>query len=83
MMKLKQTNSLLSLEKISPPRKKKTQYWSENLRPIFFFFFLGFLEFPESIDPIPTGNGLNQPIYSYHMTQAGRNMVKMAHKRET
>ena len=26
--------------------------------------------------PIPTGHGLNQPIYSYHVTQAGRNRVK-------
>ena len=27
--------------------------------------------------PIPTGNGLNQHIYSYHVTQAGRNRVKI------
>ena len=26
--------------------------------------------------PIPTITGLNQSIYSYHMTQAGRNRVK-------
>ena len=26
----------------------------------------------------PTGNGLNQPIYSYQVTQAGRNRVKAA-----
>jgi hypothetical protein len=26
-------------------------------------------------NPIPTGTGLNQPLYSYHMTQAGRNRV--------
>ena len=25
------------------------------------------------LNPIPTGNGLNQPIYSYHVTQAGKN----------
>ena len=30
------------------------------------------------VNPIPTDNGLNQPIYSYHMTQAGRNRVKGA-----
>ena len=30
-----------------------------------------------SFNPIPTGNGLNQPIYSYHVTQAGRNRVKI------
>ena len=28
------------------------------------------------LNPIPTGNGLNQPIYSYHVTEAGRNRVK-------
>ena len=28
------------------------------------------------VNPIPTSNGLNQPIYSYHVTQAGRNRVK-------
>ena len=27
-------------------------------------------------NPIPTTNGLNQPIYSYHVTRAGRNRVK-------
>ena len=27
------------------------------------------------LNPIPTGHGLNQPIYSYHVTQAGRNRV--------
>ena len=27
-------------------------------------------------NPIPTGHGLNQPIYSYHVTQAGGNRVK-------
>ena len=27
-------------------------------------------------NPILTGNGLNQPICSYHVTQAGRNRVK-------
>ena len=35
---------------------------------------------PESqilkLNPIPTGHGLNQPIYCYHVTQAGRNRVK-------
>ena len=25
----------------------------------------------------PTGHGLNQPIYSYHVTQASRNRVKL------
>ena len=30
-------------------------------------------------NPIPTGNGLNQSIYSYHVTQAGRNRVKPNH----
>ena len=30
------------------------------------------------LNPIPTGTGLNQPIYSYHVTQAGRNRVKNA-----
>ena len=29
------------------------------------------------INPIPFGNGLNQPTYSYHVTQAGRNRVKL------
>ena len=29
-----------------------------------------------SLNPIPTGHGLNQPIYSYHVTQANRNRVK-------
>ena len=28
-------------------------------------------------NPIPTGHGLNQPIYSYHVTQAGRNRVNV------
>ena len=28
------------------------------------------------VNPIPTSTGLNQPIYSYHVTQAGRNRVK-------
>ena len=28
-----------------------------------------------SLNLILTGNGMNQPIYSYHVTQAGRNMV--------
>ena len=27
------------------------------------------------LNPIPTGNRLNQPIYSYHVTQVGRNRV--------
>ena len=27
-------------------------------------------------NPIPTGTGLNQPLYSYHVTQAGRSRVK-------
>ena len=27
-------------------------------------------------NPIPTDNGLNQPIYSYRLTQASRNRVK-------
>ena len=31
-------------------------------------------------NPIPTSNGLNQPIYSYHVTQAGRNRVKSVNK---
>ena len=30
----------------------------------------------DTVNPIPTGHGLNQPIYSYHVTQAGRNRVK-------
>ena len=30
-------------------------------------------------NPIPTGTGLNQPLYSYHVTQAGRNRVKGGH----
>ena len=30
----------------------------------------------QSLFQIPTGNGLNQPIYSYHVTQASRNRVK-------
>ena len=30
----------------------------------------------DTLNPIPTGHGLNQPIYSYHVTQAGRNRVK-------
>ena len=28
------------------------------------------------LNPIPTGNGLNQSIYSYHVKQAGRKRVK-------
>ena len=32
----------------------------------------------DSLNPIPTGNGLNQPLYSYHLTQAGRNRTKHA-----
>ena len=32
---------------------------------------------PITVNPIPTGHGLNQPIYSYHVTQAGRNRVKI------
>ena len=28
------------------------------------------------LNHIPTGNGLNQHKYSYHVTQAGRNRVK-------
>ena len=28
------------------------------------------------VNPIPTGTELNQSIYSYHVTQAGRNRVK-------
>ena len=31
-----------------------------------------------SLNLIPTGNALSQPIYSYHVTQAGRNKVKRA-----
>ena len=31
---------------------------------------LGFLSL---LNPIPTGHGLNQPIYRYRVTQAGRN----------
>ena len=27
-------------------------------------------------NPISTGTGLNQPLHSYHVTQAGRNRVK-------
>jgi hypothetical protein len=30
----------------------------------------------ESVNPIPTGHGWNQPIYECHMTTAGRNRVK-------
>ena len=30
----------------------------------------------DDLNPIPTGNGLNQPIYSYQVTQAGRNRYK-------
>ena len=33
-----------------------------------------------SLNPIPTGTGVNQPIYSYHMTQVGRNRVKLLSK---
>jgi hypothetical protein len=29
----------------------------------------------KTFNPIPTGTGLNQPLYSYHVTQAGRNRV--------
>ena len=29
-----------------------------------------------TVNPIPTGTGLNQPIYSYHVTQPSRNRVK-------
>jgi hypothetical protein len=29
-------------------------------------------------NPISTGTGLNQPLYSYHVTQAGRNRVKVS-----
>ena len=28
------------------------------------------------LNPIPTGNRLNRPIYSYHVTQVVRNRVK-------
>ena len=28
-------------------------------------------------NPIPAGTGQNQPIYEYHVTTAGRNMVNM------
>ena len=31
-----------------------------------------------NLNPIPTSTGLNQTIYSYHVTQAGRNRVKCA-----
>jgi len=29
---------------------------------------------------IPTGHGFNEPIYSFRVTQAGRNRVKATHK---
>ena len=34
-----------------------------------------FLTHQYQLNPIATGNELNQPIYSYHVTQAGRNRV--------
>ena len=33
--------------------------------------------FGKFFNPIPTGNGLNQPIYSYHVTQASGNRVNV------
>ena len=30
----------------------------------------------QTLYPIPIGNGLNQPIYTYHVTHAGRKRVK-------
>ena len=50
--------------------------WSKLIR-ISWLFFNCCLKCVVFVNPIPTGNGLNQPIYSYHVTQAGRNRVKV------
>ena len=36
-------------------------------------------ELKESVNPIPTGHGGNQPIYERHVTKSGRNRVKTIH----
>ena len=48
-----------------------TSHWTFVTRSFVAVSFEG-----ESINPIPSGAGLNQPMYSYHVTQAGRNRVK-------
>jgi hypothetical protein len=44
---------------------------------IYSFLFISSDCHLMNINPIPTGDGLNQPIYSYHVTQAGRNRIKI------
>ena len=44
----------------------------EQLLRVDFQLFCG----QKELNPIPTGHGLNQPIYSYHVTQACRKRVK-------
>ena len=51
--------------------ENQNSHWIANLM----------LESLDTFNPIPTSHGLNQPIYSYHMTQVGRNRVKVDEQR--
>ena len=51
-------------------------YWHLGSKELFTFRGKIKISKGNCLNPIPTGHGLNQPIYSYHVTQAGRNRDK-------